>query len=37
MYGYCPYGGGYGWFSSGGGYNGYGYGANWYSSWGWHG
>jgi hypothetical protein len=37
MYGYCPYGGGYGWFASSGSYSGYGYGANPYSGWGWHG
>jgi len=37
MYTYCPYGGGYGWNSSGGWYTGYGYGSNPYSGWGWRG
>jgi len=34
MYGYSPYGGGYGFTSSGGSYSGYGYSANAYSGWG---
>lgn len=36
MNGNCPYGGGYGYFSTFG-YVGYGYGPNFYSTWRWYG